>query len=89
MGLHLHSIAGEADKRPSTRESVRFTATLNYGETSVPCTVRDMSSTGASAILTDARDVPDDVTLSIIGKPIRYRARVVWRLSRLIALKFR
>ena len=89
MESHLHSIAGEGDKRPSSRESVRFTATINYGETSVSCIVRDMSSTGASVLLTDGRDVPDDVTLSIVGKPIRYRARVVWRLSRLIALKFR
>src|SRR5664279_5277831 len=71
MGLHLHSIAGEADKRVSSGESVRFTATLNYGETSMSCTVRDISSTGASVLMTDGRHVPDDVILSIVGKPIR------------------
>ena len=89
MGLHWHPIGGQTDRRGSPRESVRLTATLTYGRTSVACTIRNISATGASVLLPDGKDVPDEVTLAIVGKPVRYPARVVWRLSPLIALKFR
>jgi hypothetical protein len=89
MGLHLHSSDGETNRRKSPRETVRLTAMLRHGGTSVACTVQNVSTTGASVLLPDSKDVPDEVTLLIIGKTIRYQARVVWRLSPLIALKFK
>ena len=89
MNLHLHPISGQPDRRQSARQSVRLTAMLTYGNKSVGCTIRDMSATGASVMLPEGKDVPDEVTLAIVGKPTRYSARVVWRLSPLVALKFK
>ena len=49
----------------------------------------ELREVGAAVLLPDGRDVPDDVTLVIVGKPAKHRARVVWRVSPLIALQFK
>jgi hypothetical protein len=62
---------------------------LIYAGGSVACTVRNMSATGAAVVVADGRDVPDNVTLVIAGKPERRPARVIWRVPPLVALKFK
>jgi hypothetical protein len=89
MGLFSRQTAERLERRGAERTSVRLTAMLVYGSTSVGCTVRNISATGAAVLLPDGRDVPDEVTLVIVGKPAKHRARVVWRVSPLIALQFK
>lgn len=89
MGLFIRQSAASVDRRGAPRTSVRLTAMLVYGATSIGCTVRNISTTGASVLLPEGKDVPDEVTLIIVGKPEKYRAHVVWRVSPLIALRFK
>jgi len=89
MGLFSRRSVERVEQSGSPRTSVRLTAMLLFGSSSVGCTVRNISETGAAVLLPDGRDVPDDVTLVIVGKPQRYPAQVVWRVSPLIALRFK
>jgi hypothetical protein len=89
MGLFIRQPAASAERRGAVRASVRLTAMLTYGGISVSCTVRNISTTGAAILLPDGKDVPDEVTLVIVGKPEKRPARVVWRLAPLIALQFK
>jgi hypothetical protein len=89
MGLHLKPIDGQVERRKSARESVRLSAALLYGGNSVPCTVRDISATGAAVLVPEGGNVPDRVTLVIEGKPGRRSAEVKWRLAPLVALEFK
>ena len=89
MGLFSRQSPAKLERRGSPRASVRLTAMLLYGANSVPCTVRNISATGAAVLLPDGRDVPDEVTLVIVGKPQRYPAQVIWRVAPLVALRFK
>jgi hypothetical protein len=90
MGSLARESRDFVERRGAVRESVRLTAKLVYGQSSVGCTVRDISATGASVFLPDGKDIPDEVTLSILsGTPAIHPAAVVWRLSPLIALRFK
>ncbi len=81
-------VTGE-ERRRSARERVRLSAKLIFGDYSVGCTIRDISASGASLLLPDGRDVPDDVTLVIWHEQAIHAAQVVWRLSPLVALRFK
>ena len=82
--------AEQLERRRCPRASVRLTAKIVYGMTSVGCTVRDVSAAGASVLLPEGRDIPDEVTLQIISaEPTIHAATVVWRLSPLVALRFK
>ncbi len=89
MGLFSRQPVENLERRGAVRTSVRLTAMLTYGGTSVGCTVRNISATGAAILLPDGKDVPDEVTLVIVGKPEKRPAQVVWRMSPLIALRFK
>jgi len=89
MGLFSRRSVERPERRGSERITVKLTAMLIYGGTSVECTVRNISATGAAVLLPEAKSVPDEVTLVIAGKPEKHRAQVVWRVPPLIALRFK
>lgn len=89
MSLFSRQPMVSPERRGAERTSVRLTAMLTYGGTSVACTVRNISATGAAVRLPDGKDVPDEVTLIIVGKPEKRPAQVVWRLAPLVALRFK
>src|SRR3712207_3795278 len=61
---------------------------FNNRPSTLGCTVRDLSRTGARLALAGRSDVPDEFDLWIGDRSQRYRARVRWRRLTLVGVEF-
>ena len=61
---------------------------FNNRSSTLDCTVRDLSRTGARLALAGRSDVPDEFDLWIEDRNQRYRAQVRWRRLTLLGVEF-
>jgi hypothetical protein len=78
------------DDRGATRArtGIPGRAVLMRGASPVPCTVRDLSTTGARIELTNADEVGRLLDLYIKGDPRPYLARVRWCRDGVVGVHF-
>ena len=74
---------GHTERRAAHRESGPFAAVIKlYSGQSLPCTVVNVSETGAKLALIREIDLPKQFELSIPSKNAFWRVRVVWQDGR-------
>ena len=71
---------GQLERRGSPRETGRFAAVARlYSGRSLPCTVLNLSETGAKLALTRVTILPKEFELSIPARNASWRVRMVWQ----------
>ena len=76
------------EKRAAPRFKVLKGGVVSLDGGSIPCTVRNMSSTGAAADFTQAVDLPESFTLVIERDRFARRCRPVWSSERRVGMAF-
>jgi hypothetical protein len=74
------------ERRKAGRASVLATGLIRFGDTSMCCVIRNISSVGA-ALDIGSRAIPDQFTLIVPGDKI-YSCTVVWWKERHIGVAF-
>jgi PilZ domain len=77
-----------AETRIAPRHRVTKPAKIEYGGYKIPCTVRDLSITGAAIEVSDQREIPATFTLAIPDDGLKLPCRVVWRRDFRIGIAF-
>jgi hypothetical protein len=79
------------DRRQKIRRTLRVKGFLLRGDDvdALPCTLVDISATGARLMTKEVKDVPDEFTIALTpsGNP-RRKCRVVWRGDEDIGVAF-
>jgi PilZ domain-containing protein len=76
------------EKRAAPRFKVLKGGTVAIDSGSIPCTVRNLSSSGAAVEFTQAVYLPPTFTLVIERDHFARRCRAVWRNERRIGMAF-
>ena len=77
------------ETRIAPRYRLSKAAQINYGGDKTPCTIRDLSVTGAALELSDlSATVPDAFTLVVPEDKLKLPCRVVWRKAYKIGVNF-
>lgn len=79
------------EQRRNPRRSIQAPGVVHCGRDCPlrPCTVHNVSVSGAKLRLNGARDVPDEFTLILSrGGGVRRKCRVVWRSDREVGVRF-
>jgi hypothetical protein len=76
------------EKRAAPRFKVLKGGLVAVDGGSIPCTVRNMSSSGAAVDFTQAVDLPPTFTLVIERDQFARRCRPVWRNERRVGVAF-
>jgi PilZ domain len=76
-----HPMAPIADRRRAPRLRSLLTGTIAFDDnnSTMDCTVRNISAWGAKIVLPDAFRVPDDFNLVVPHHDQTHRAKVIWR----------
>ena len=82
-------IVGMENRRNNERKRTMMQATIHTNFGAIPCSVRNISKTGAKIALTSADKVPDQFELVIAGDSTRHRCRVMRRGDNEIGVEFR
>jgi hypothetical protein len=77
------------DKRRAARRNVKRAAKISFAKQHVICTVRSLSSTGASIEATNIAAIPDNFSLLMEMESKARRCAVVWRKPTQIGVEFR
>ncbi len=78
---------GQIDRREGPRETGPFAAVIKlYSGRLVPCTVINLSETGAKLGLRRETVLPKEFELSVPAKNVAWRVRVVWQQDREIGV---
>jgi bifunctional ADP-heptose synthase (sugar kinase/adenylyltransferase) len=83
-------LAASAESRIAPRKRVLMAglAVLESGEDAFPCTVLDVSSTGARVRVGPERSLPDEFRLVVIRNRTTHKARVMWRRQQVVGVRF-
>lgn len=76
----------EEDKRSAPRHRVLKAAAISFGGGAISCTVRNISTSGASLEVASPIGIPDSIVLELEGGG--RRCRVIWRKERRIGVRF-
>ncbi|KAF0134875.1 MAG: hypothetical protein FD152_1406 [Xanthobacteraceae bacterium] len=83
--------SGSEDRRSGRRQDLRYAArieTLTDG-TEIPCTLLDVSQTGARLVAKDPEQVPDEFLLRLaVGRQALRHCAVVWRAGANVGVRF-
>lgn len=77
------------DKRRAARRNVKRAAKISFARQHITCTVRSLSSTGASIEATNLAAIPDNFNLLMEMESTTRRCAVVWRKPTQIGVEFR
>ena len=78
------------DRRANARDKVFFGGQAEAdARSTMTCVVRNLSENGACVEVDRHARVPDEISLTIIGKGRSYLARVIWREANRLGLAFR
>ena len=77
-----------ADRRTAPRHKVLKGGTVVFDRNDVPCTVRNLSSTGAALELASSISLPPSFTLVIKGDQSIRHCRRVWNREKRIGVAF-
>ena len=81
-------VIGMVETRIAPRYRVIKPARIEYGGAKIPCTVRDLSITGAALEVSDPIGIPSKFTLVVPEDELRLPCRVVRRTGFRIAVAF-
>ena len=76
------------ERRAAQRHRVFKGGTINFANSGIPCTVRNMSAGGAAIDLDTLVILPQSFTLSIARDDLVRNCRTVWRSDKRIGLAF-
>ena len=76
------------DQRSAARHRILKAAAIEFGGSTIPCMVRNMSDAGAMLDLATAAEIPELFTLTAIGDGHRTLCRLVWRNTKRIGVAF-
>ena len=75
-------------RRKAPRRRVLKTGSIEFGDTAIECTVRNMSAMGAAIEVVTPLFIPDRFTLFIQSEQSRQTCRIVWRTGRRMGVAF-
>ena len=78
----------EARRAERIRSFLRARIIFNNQNTTIDCTIKNISAYGAKIDLTDAMSIPDFFHLEVPQKGRTYRARLSWRDQTAIGVEF-
>jgi hypothetical protein len=67
------------EKRRAQRRRVLKDGTIAFGGLGIPCTVRDISDSGAALIVSAESDIPKEFVLAVVSSSLIRKCRMVWR----------
>jgi hypothetical protein len=76
------------ENRRADRHGISKAGRISFARQMMTCTVRDISSTGASLEAANFAEVPDNFTLVIEMETVERRCRVVWRKKTRVGVRF-
>lgn len=76
------------EQRGDPRTRVLRAGLISFGGSTVDCTVRNVSETGAQVEVQSPDGIPDRFALLIKSEGVRYGCRVVWVRGKRIGLRF-
>jgi PilZ domain len=76
------------EHRIAPRSRVLKAGTITFGGTSIACTVRNISASGAALEVTGPLWFPDRFTLEIASEQLRKPCHIVWRKEKRIGVAF-
>ncbi len=74
--------------RVANRHRVLFAAAIEFGTTSIPCTIRNISESGAEIEANTPLWFPEQFTLRIDRDGSRRPCHVVWRREKRVGVQF-
>jgi len=84
----MDTVDDDPDKRRAQRFRVFKGATIEFGGNALPCTVRNLSASGAALEINSPLWFPDRFTLTIASDGSRKACHVVWRREKRIGVAF-
>jgi hypothetical protein len=89
----LSIVAYNGHMRPQRRVMARRrmlkTGSIEFSETAIECTVRNMSEAGAALEVVSPIYIPDRFTLFIQSEQSKLTCRIVWRTGKRMGVSFR
>ncbi len=76
------------DRRTAARHRILRPATIEFGGSTIPCMVRNMSDAGAMLDVASTAEIPELFTLAVISDGHRTLCRLVWRNEKRIGVAF-
>lgn len=76
------------ETRIAPRHRVTKPAKIDYGGYKIPCTIRDLSTTGAALEVSDQKEIPATFTLIVPEDRLKLPCHVVWRRDHRIGIEF-
>ena len=76
------------ETRIAPRHRVMKPAKIDYGGYKIPCTIRDLSTTGAALEGSDQKEIPATFTLIVPEDGLKLPCHVVWRRDHRIGIEF-
>jgi hypothetical protein len=76
------------ERRASPRHRTLKAGTIEFGEETLPCTVRNLSATGAGVELNSPLWFPERFVLAVPSEGWRKPCRLIWRNERRIGVAF-
>jgi hypothetical protein len=77
-----------SEHRIATRHRILKAGTIEFSGDAIPCTVRNISETGAALEINSPLWFPDQFTLSITSDGLRKPCHIVWRREKRIGIAF-
>jgi hypothetical protein len=81
---HMHP-----QRRVMARRRLLKTGSIEFSDTAVECTVRNVSEVGAALEVVSPLYIPDRFTLFIQSEQSRRTCRIVWRTGKRMGVAFR
>jgi hypothetical protein len=76
------------EQRIAPRHRVLKAGTIEFGGDALPCTVRNLSATGAALEINSPLWFPDRFVLAVASEGLRKPCHIVWRKEKRIGIAF-
>jgi hypothetical protein len=76
------------ERRAKSRQRVLKAGTIEFDGGSIDCTVRNVSTTGATLDVASPVGIPNEITLNIVSRHQRQNCHIVWRKEKRIGVAF-
>ena len=76
------------ERRAKPRQRVLKAGTIEFDGGSIDCTVRNVSTTGATLDVASPVGIPHEITLNIVSCHQRQNCHIVWRKEKRIGVAF-
>ena len=86
--LLRHGTGTMVESRRQARQRVLKAGTIEFSGDAIPCTVRNISETGAALEINSPLWFPDRFTLSITSDRLSRPCHIVWRREKRIGVAF-